>query len=314
MRILFLLTQDLESPSGLGRYWPLARALATRGHRVYITALHSNWTAINEKKFKREGVCVEYVAPMHVIKTGNQKQYYPASRLLGVALRATYALCRAALSSDFDIIHICKPHPMNSLAGYLATRLKGSVLCVDCDDYEAGSNRFVADWQRAGVAFFEKRIPCSARLVTTNTLDMKAKLISWGCKSERIFYLSNGIERQRFISPDPMEISRLRTQMGLDGKRVVLYLGSLSLPSHPVDLLLQAFVQVFQKFPDSVLLLVGGGEDYQVLMDQSHSLGISEATNFTGRVLPSDVPKYYALSDVSVDPVRDDEAGRGRSP
>ena len=314
MKILFLLTQDLESPSGLGRYWPLARALAARGHKVRIAALHSNWELLSERKFEREGVYVEYVAPMHVIKTGSQKQYYPAARLMGVVIRATYALCRATLSSTVDIIHVGKPHPMNSMAGYLATRLKGSVLCVDCDDYEAGSNRFAADWQRTVIALFEKTLPRHARLVTTNTLNMKSKLISWGCKAERIFYLSNGIDRQRFTPPDPIETSCLRTQLGLDGKRVVLYMGSLSLPSHPVDLLLQSFVQVIQKYPDTALLLVGGGEDYQVLIDQAHSLGISKAIHFTGRVLPADVHKYYALSDVSVDPVRDDEACRGRSP
>jgi glycosyltransferase involved in cell wall biosynthesis len=314
VKIHFLLTQDLESPSGLGRYWPLARALAKRGHRVFISALHSNWSALNEKKFIREGVCVEYVAPMHLIKTGNQKQYYSGKQLLGVTLRSTVALSRAALSHPVDIIHICKPHPMNSLAGFLATQIKRSILCVDCDDYEAGSNRFNADWQRAGVALIEKKIPRSARLVTTNTLYMQEKLISWGCKVERIFYLSNGIDRQRFTPPDPIELNHLRTQLGLDGKRVVLYSGSMSLPSHPVDLLLQAFVQVHQEYPDTALLLVGGGEDYQVLIDQSYSLGINEVTCFTGRVLPTEVRKYYALSDVAVDPVRDDEAGRGRSP
>ena len=50
------------------------------------------------------------------------------------------------------------------------------------------------------------------------------------------------------------------------------------------------------------------------MLDLSHSLGISQATHFIGRVLPSEVRKYYALSDVSVDPVRDVEAARGRSP
>jgi glycosyltransferase involved in cell wall biosynthesis len=314
MKLHFLLTQDLESPSGLGRYWPLARALATRGHHVSISALHPNWPELSEIKFERDGVFVEYVAPMHVIKAGNQKQYYSANQLLRVGLQATYALSRAAFSRPVDIIHICKPHPMNSVAGFLAAHLKKSILCVDCDDYEAGSNRFTKAWQKSGVAFFEKRIPRSARLVTTNTFDLKAKLISWGCKTERVFYLSNGIESQRFVPPDPTDVNHLRTQLGLDGKRVVLFVGSLSLPSHPVDLLLQAFVNVYQKFPDATLLIVGGGEDYQALIDESHSLRINEATCFTGRVLPTNVRNYYALSDVAVDPVLDNDAGRGRSP
>jgi glycosyltransferase involved in cell wall biosynthesis len=266
----------------------MACALAERGHKVRIAALHSNWKSLTERKFERDGVYVEYVAPMHVIKTGSQKQYYSTKRLLGVMLRATFALSRAAFSLPVDIIHVCKPHPMNSIAGYLAARLKRSILCVDCDDYEAGSNRFAANWQRAVVAFFEKKLPRHARLVTTNTLEMETKLISWGCLAERILYLSNGIERQRFTPPTLTEISDLRFHLGLDGKRVVLYSGSLSLPSHPVDLLLRAFAQVFQKYPDSALLVVGGGEDYQAMLDLSHSLGISQATHFIGRVLPSD--------------------------
>jgi glycosyltransferase involved in cell wall biosynthesis len=314
VKILFILTQDLESPLGIGRFWPLARVLAARGHQVRIAALHSNWPKLTERRFEREGVRVEYVAPMHVIKTGNQKQYYSTGRLFGVVVSATWGLSRFALSSPVDIIHVGKPHPMNGIAGLLAARLKGSTLCVDCDDYEAGSNRFAGGWQQAVVAFFERRIPCSAKLVTTNTMEMKSKLISWGCSAERIFYLSNGIDLQRFSPTDPVKIDVLRTQLGLSGKRVVLFSGTLSLPSHPVDLLLQSFVHVLQIYPDAALLLVGGGEDIQKLMDQSRALGINQATHFTGRVLPSEVPFYYALAELSVDPVYDNDAARARSP
>jgi glycosyltransferase involved in cell wall biosynthesis len=35
---------------------------------------------------------------------------------------------------------------------------------------------------------------------------------------------------------------------------------------------------------------------------------------FLGRVAPQEVPLYYHLADVSVDPVYDDGAARGRSP
>jgi glycosyltransferase involved in cell wall biosynthesis len=100
----------------------------------------------------------------------------------------------------------------------------------------------------------------------------------------------------------------------LDDKRVVLYLGSLSLPSHPVDLLLKSFVKVFQTYSDTVLLIVGGGEDYQKLIENSGTLGINHATIFTGHVPPSEVPLYYALAELSVDPIYDNNAARGRSP
>ena len=279
-----------------------------------IATLHSNWTSLTTRNLEREGVHVEYVGPMHVKKHGSQKQYYSSWQLFGVVLRATWALSKAALSAPVDIIHVGKPHPMNSIAGLLAARLKGSALCVDCDDYEAGSNRFGNHWQQEGVAYFEKRTPRHARLVTTNTLFMKSNLLNWGCPPGRIFYLSNGIESERFITPKQEEVDHLRDRLGLNGKRIILYLGSLSLVNHPVDLLLIAFKKVSQESQDVALLIVGGGEDYQALVDMAGTLGIRHLTYFAGRVEPTDVPKYYALADVSVDPVNDDDAARGRSP
>jgi len=141
LRILFLLTQDLESPLGIGRIWPLAKELAKAGHQVRIVALHSRWRTITERKFSKEGVAIEYVGQMHVRKVGNQKLYYSMFGLIRVALLATWALSRAALSESVDIIQVCKPQPMNSIAGLLARSIRGGVLCVDCDDYEAASNR-----------------------------------------------------------------------------------------------------------------------------------------------------------------------------
>lgn len=314
MKLLYLLTQDLESPSGLGRYWPLAKALAKRGHEVRIAALHSRWDETVDMHSVRDGVRIDYVAPMHVMKLDNQKKYYPTEKLIGVTLRATWALSKVALSSKVDFIHLGKPHPMNSIAGWLASKLRGIPLGVDCDDYEAGSNRFSGKWQRDVIEVFEKKMPRSAKIVTVNTHYMKAMLAKWGCPDNRVFYIPNGVETQRFTPPDPVEIDQLRTNLDLNGKRVILYSGSLSLSSHPVDILLKAFALLSPKYENLTLLIVGGGEDYQKLTDLSSTLGIKQSTHFAGRVDPDRVSGYYHLADVSVDPVNDDEAARGRSP
>lgn len=41
---------------------------------------------------------------------------------------------------------------------------------------------------------------------------------------------------------------------------------------------------------------------------------MQERTIFTGRVPPNEVGQYYALADLSIDPVFDNDAARGRSP
>jgi len=71
---------------------------------------------------------------------------------------------------------------------------------------------------------------------------------------------------------------------------------------------------VIQIEPLVKLLIVGGGDDYNTLLAEVQRMGLSHATILCGRVAPDKVPLYYRLADVSVDPVRNDNAARGRSP
>lgn len=310
MRILFLLTQDLESPAGAGRYFPLARELVRLGHRVSIAALHADFDALLQTHFVQSGVEVYYVAQMHVRKHGNQKSYYPDYHLLPLAARATLALTRAALHIPADVIHIGKPHPMNSLAGLIARYMQDKAVVLDCDDYEAVNNRLRGFWQRWGVTFFENNTPHWVDHITTHTYILRDRLLALGIPLQRITYLPHGVDRERFAAPEPAQLESLRSELGVVGKKVVVFVGSMSLVSHAVTVLLTAFSRVQQVLPDTILCLVGGGEDYERLKRLAHEMGLGEAVRFCGRVHPAQAPLYYRLADVSVDPVHDNEAGR----
>lgn len=314
MKIAYLLTQSLESPSGLGRYWPLARELAKRGHNVSIYALHPDIDSLEERQYRSEGVTIHYVAPMHVRKSGTIKSYYNLPALLGITLLATWNLSRQAISTEAEILHIGKPHPMNSLAGLAGKWFKGKKLFLDCDDYEAASGNFSSEWQRSAIALFEKKIPFRVETITTNTHFMRNKLKSWGVPSERIVYLPNGVDRDRFRKPAEEKINRLRNELNLQDKQVIGYIGSMSLASHAVDLLLEAFRIVRISKPNTTLLLVGGGEDFQKIRNLANSMQLENDIRFVGRIPPEQVSLYYHLLDLSVDPVYDNDAARGRSP
>jgi glycosyltransferase involved in cell wall biosynthesis len=144
---------------------------------------------------------------------------------------------------------------------------------------------------------------------------MRQKLIEWGVPEERIHYLPNGVDLQRFETFVPGQENELRSRWGLSpDQKIVLYLGSLSLASHAVDLLIEAFSIVEEAVPEARLLIVGGGEDNQALAAQALQAGFGDRVVFTGRMPPDQAAAYYHLADISVDPVRDDEAARGRSP
>jgi glycosyltransferase involved in cell wall biosynthesis len=66
--------------------------------------------------------------------------------------------------------------------------------------------------------------------------------------------------------------------------------------------------------PDAVLVLVGGGEDAEQLRAQVGRLSLDGRVLFAGHVTHVSVRFLLAVGDVSVDPVRDDDVARARSP
>ena len=314
MKIAFILTQDLESPSGIGRYWPLASELTRLGHEIEIIALHPHIESLAKRNFREKEVSIHYVAPMHVKKIDSEKNYYPHHKLVKLTIISTWQLTKSTISTQTNIVHVCKPHPMNSIAGLTARFLRGNQLFLDCDDYEGSSGHFKAKWQKMFIVFFEKHVPHHVKMVTTNTFFMHQKLLSWGVPPEKIFYLSNGVDRNRFKPADSDLVNELRSTFGLEGKPVVSFIGSMSLTNHAVDLLIEAFGYIQDVLPKAVLLLVGGGEDLPKLRNQVEVKGIKNSVIFCGRVSPEKVSLYYQLACVSVDPVYDNDASRGRCP
>jgi len=153
---------------------------------------------------------VYYAGQMHVYGPVDRRQYYGSAALLRVTLLATLSLLRAALEFDTDALHVCKPQPMNGLAGILAARRLGCPLYVDCDDYEAGGNRFGAIWQRGLVRFWEDQLPRHAAGVTVNTRFLERRCAEIGVLPARIMHVPNGIARARFAPPDPRHVAGLR--------------------------------------------------------------------------------------------------------
>ncbi len=312
MKIAFLVPQSLDSPSGLGRFGPLARELAKRGHVVTVFALHYDWPHLSPRRYDDHGVSVIYLGQMHVRKIGSRKLYFDPGRLLMVSLASTIRLAVALWQSDADVIQLCKPQPINALAAQLGSR--GRPIFCDCDDYEAATNLFTGEWQRRIVRYFEDKVVSYAQGLTVNTRFTFNRYVALGYPAQRVIYVPNGVERNRFekLFADP---AATRRRWGFEESTpVIVYVGTMSILSHAVDLLLEAFAMVLRQRPETKLLLVGGGEDFDILAAMTDKLGVSQQTIFAGRQPPEEIPAILSLATVSVDPVRDDAIAAARSP
>ena len=148
MRIIFLLTQSLDSPGGGGRYLPLAKALVRKGFSVVMIALHHDYKRAEKRKFTIDGVQVRYVAQMHVKKSGNIKTYFSPAQLAYITIWGTVRLFWAALRTSGDAVLVCKTQPMNGFAAWLLHIFLGKPVFLDSDDFEAINNRFSSKWQQ----------------------------------------------------------------------------------------------------------------------------------------------------------------------
>ena len=98
--------------------------------------------------------------------------------------------------------------------------------------------------------------------------------------------------------PSP-NVDRLNAKVEL-GEESKIYIGTISRLTRQKDLptLFSAFAQFQSLHPGSVLLMVGGGEEKNSLVDLAEKLGIAQNVEWVGRT--SEIQKYLSRMDVFV--------------
>ncbi|OAN44343.1 glycosyl transferase family 1 [Chloroflexus islandicus] len=301
----------LDRPGGR-RYFNIARGLVRRGMQVRLLALHPDFATCAQRRFVVDGVEVWYVGQMHARKVGNVPVRFSPWQLLLVVVQATLGMIWGVLCSPADWYHLGKPQPINGMAALIAVRLlRRRPLLVDCDDDEVTANRLTAGWQRAVFAFWQWLLPRIAVGLTVNTRYLAERMARAG---QPCVIVPNGVDSDKFTAPPVAIRAALAAALGVAGRPVIAYAGTLALHNHPVDLLFAAFGQVAERHPGAVMLLIGGGEDLPLLQAYTAQQPWRDRVIFTGHVPYPMVRALLSLADVSVDPVRNDSVALARSP
>ncbi len=130
---------------------------------------------------------------------------------------------------------------------------------------------------------------------------LKNDLISRGIPTEKITPIFNGVDPENF-KPTPAD-AEYRESWNLNGKTVIGFIGSFY-RYEGLDLLIEAFAEVTKAQPDTLLLLVGGGEVESELRAQINKLGLQDRVIMPGRIPHERIPGVYAMIDILAYPRR----------
>lgn len=122
---------------------------------------------------------------------------------------------------------------------------------------------------------------------------------SRGVPKNQLWKIANGVDVDAFAPVQPDD--EFRDHLGLQGRSVVAYIGSLY-EWEGVDDLIRAFVRVHELNQKATLLIVGGGEILSALKSVAAECQLGDVVRFMGKVPHADILKYYSIADLLVYP------------
>ncbi len=136
----------------------------------------------------------------------------------------------------------------------------------------------------------------SDRIVVV-TPALKGHLIQhWRVPEEKISVVENGVETDLF-APQPEATNRaLRQQLGVEGKFLVCYVGTMGM-AHGLETLLDAAARLQQQNGDVMFLLVGEGSEKERIKALAQAQGLANI-RFLDQQPREKIPAFISASDV----------------
>jgi phosphatidylinositol alpha-1,6-mannosyltransferase len=131
------------------------------------------------------------------------------------------------------------------------------------------------------------------------TKDEISKALNKSDKS-KLVQIAPGIDVDHFV---PTDSSKLRAELGLTDKSVIISVGRL-VHRKGQDMLISSLPQIRAAIPNVHLVLVGVGPHQSYLEKLAANLEVTGCITFIGRINYADLPRYICLGDVFAMPSR----------
>jgi len=207
-----------------------------------------------------------------------------------------------ALFGRYDAIHT---HEEAGLLGALLRRLRRtrhvydmhSDLAQQLTNFEFTTSRLLI---RCMVAV-QRFILYGSDIVIVICPDLRERVQTL-CPGKPTVLIENTSMLGAIQEPSPDEVLALRADLGLDGRRVLVYTGTME-TYQGLDVLLESVPAVSAQHPEVCYLLVGGQEEQIArLRALVHRLGVAEHVLFTGMRPSEEMWHYMALGEILLSP------------
>jgi glycogen(starch) synthase len=213
---------------------------------------------------------------------------------------ATEFLRREVPRQPFDIVAV--QDWLHGMAGLILAEQSPAPVIFHVHSAEWGRR---PDGGSPAVLHWEGRLAYVARQVVTVSHAMRDDLISHGWDGSKISVVWNGVDVERYDPKKvpPEAVAALRQRYGLAPEHIVLlFIGRLNWVKGAANLV-RAMPFVLNEHPQARLIILGRGEDEDLIRGLVHSLHLEEAVRLRFEFVSEDERiAHYALSDICVFP------------
>lgn len=309
LRIL-LLTDNYPPETGAPAHRCSAHAKhwISRGHHVNVVTSFPNFPhgkvygGYRQSIYKREILDTVDVLRVPTLVFANQ----------GIGLRILDFLSfmvTGAIASMFvgrpDVVIATSPQFFTAVAGWLVSRVYRRPFVFEIRDLWPDSIIAVGAMKEGRAIRMIRRVEQflyrQADLIVMVSHASRDILIERGIDAGKIIVVTNGIDTTT-LTPGTAPAD-LRQRLGLEGKIVVSYIGTVGM-AHGLQLILDAAEQCRVRLPDIQFMIVGAGAELGELQQQARTRDLANVT-FVGHVPHAEIVNYWRLSDITLVLLRD---------
>ncbi len=306
MKILYVsqyFPPEMGAPAA--RAAELSRHWAAAGHEVTVlTGFPNHPTGVVPPEYRgkfRRLVIHEHTDGVNVVRTWlfpfpNRKAY---ERILNYTSFCVSAASTGLFISQPDVVIATSPQLLVALSGWWLARWKRVPFVFEVRDLwpeslaavGMGDGNSLLHRSLAKIAGFLYRR--SDRIVVVTPAFEDYLVEHWRVPREKISVVENGVETHLFA---PEAGTALRRELGVEGKFVVSYIGTMGM-AHGLETIVAAAHQVRDVNPDIVFLLLGEGADKERILALARERGLNNL-RFIDQQPRGKIPAYVCASDV----------------